>query len=281
MRSKPERSYKELIADNIKLAMYIYNKSRKEVCADLDIKYTTFTDYINGKTYPNMDVLDSLAFYFRIDTRDFLIDLSKRPDIKFRMEEYAKRLGVNTIEPLHTIEEYNETPEGYPVELIEGEFYVCESPSARHQSIVRELTIEISMYIRRRKGKCKVFPGPFDVELPIHLDTVVVPDITIICDDSILNRKRCVGAPDWIIEVISPSGKKKDRELKRSVYEKAGVREYWIIDPLEDIVEVYRMDADLDQYPPDALCYKFSDTILVGIYEDLDICMADLDLYEG
>lgn len=280
MRTKPEQSFKELIASNIRLAMEIYNKSRKEVCADLDIKYTTFTDYIKGNTYPNMDILDSIAYYFRVEARDFLVDLEKRPDITFRMREYAKRLGVNVIEPLHTIEEYNETPEGYPVELIEGEFYVCESPSARHQSIVAELTFEINLYIKKRKGKCRVFPGPFDVELPVHLDTVVVPDITIICDDSIINIKRCVGAPDWIIEVISPSGRKKDRELKRSVYEKAGVREYWIIDPFENIVEIYRMDPDFHQYQEDPLVFRFDESIPVGIYEDLEICMADLDLYE-
>ena len=280
MSSRPGISYKEIIASNIKLAMEIYGKSRKDVCKDLDIKYTTFTDYIKGNVYPNMDVLDSMAYYFRVDARDFLVDITKHPDIKFRMTEYAKRLGVNVREPLHSIEEYNETPEGYPVELIEGEFYVCESPSARHQSIVRELTVEISMYIRGRKGKCKVFPGPFDVELPIHLDTVVVPDLTIICDDSIINKKRCVGAPDWIIEVISPTGKKKDREIKKGVYEKAGIREYWIIDPFDDRVEVYLMDSDDEVYPEEPICYNFTDRIPVGIYDDLDICMDDLDLYE-
>lgn len=281
MYTKPEMSYKELIAKNIRTAMDIYGKSRKEVCQDLDIKYTTFTDYIKGNTYPNMDVLDSLGYYFRVEPRDFLIDLDRRPDIRFRMQEYAKKLGVNTIEPAHTIEEYNETPEGYPVELIEGEFYVCESPSAKHQSIVNELSFEINSYIKRKKGKCKVFPGPFDVELPVHLDTVCVPDITIICDTSIINKKRCVGTPDWIIEVISPSGKKKDREIKKSVYEKAGVKEYWIIDQFEDTVEVYKMDKDFNQYAEEPIVYSFSDSILVGIYEDLEICLGDLDIFEG
>lgn len=276
---RPALNYKEIIGNNIQMVMDIYGKKRKEVCKDLDIKYTTFTDYIKGNTYPNIEVLNDLGYYFRMDGRDFLIDLTKRPDTLERLRMYAERIGVNRGDDYHTLEEYYETPEGYPVELIRGRFYVCESPTVRHQSIVSELLIEISAYIRKKKGNCLVFPGPIDVELDIDKDTVCVPDLVVICNpDLIKNLKRCMGAPDFVVEVISPSGRHKDLKIKRDVYEAGGVREYWVVDPFDNMINVFRLDMETGKYPLNPEKYTFQEPVKVGIYDDLTITFSELNI---
>ena len=281
------RTPKELIAANLLLLQKIYGKTRKDVCRDLDIPYTTYCDWVNAKTYPRIDNLESLGYYFRIGTRDFFIDIEHNRNMELRLLAYAREFGVflggeEKIKPekLFTVEDYNETPEGYPVELINGSFYVMESPNSRHQSIVMELCAEIRNHIREKKLKCRVFPGPFDVELPTKLPTVVVPDVTVICDPKVLTEKRCEGTPDWVIEILSPSTKNKDLTVKPSVYKEAGVREYWIIDQFNDEVWVYKREGKAPAfYYEEPTIYKFSDTIPVGICEDLTVCPAELDFF--
>lgn len=259
--------------------MDIYGKKRKDVSKDLGIKYTTLTDYIKGNTYPNFETLRDLGYYFRVDGRDFLVDLSRRQDIVERARIYAQRLGTNGGEDYHSFEEYYETPLGYPVELLKGRFFVCESPSIRHQSIVSNLLFEFKSFISTKKGSCKVFPGPIDVEFSLDKDTVCVPDLVIICNPGLIkNMQRCQGAPDLIVEVLSPSSIEKDLIVKRDIYEEAGVREYWVIDPLENNVTVFARDSHSHKYPTHPTKYSFQDNIPVGIYEDYYIRLDELDI---
>ena len=148
---------KEIIAANLKLLLQIYHKSRKEVCTDLDISYTTFCDWLHARTYPRIDALEQMGYYFRIETRDFLVDLEKNKGLAERLSVYAKTSGVRyqteEKEPDFSVEDYYETPEGYPLELINGRFYVMESPGSKHQSIVYELGFVIGGYIKKNKGK--------------------------------------------------------------------------------------------------------------------------------
>lgn len=282
-----QKSPKEIIAANLSLLLQIYRKSRKEVCADLDISYTTFCDWLHGKTYPRIDALEELGYYFRVETRDFLMDIEKNDRMVERLTTYAKVLGVRRHEEQVTPEseaeftatDYYETPEGYPLELINGRFFVMESPGARHQSIVYELGYAIGGHIKKKKGKCRVYPGPFDVELPTEKGTVVIPDITVICDTSKVNEKGCKGVPDWIIEVLSASTQGRDKKEKLEVYEAAGVREYWIVDPFENKVCVYKCRAQGEQKGyslPDT--YSFEEEIPSGIFEGLMLCMSELDI---
>lgn len=85
---------KKIIAANIAIFMNIYSKTRKEVCQDLNIKYTTFCDWVNAKTYPRMEALEQLAYYFRIEVKDFLIEISENSDMAKRIAAYSKRMGV-------------------------------------------------------------------------------------------------------------------------------------------------------------------------------------------
>lgn len=277
-----QMSPKALIAANLRFLLTVYDVSRKQVCEDLKISYTTFCDWYNAKTYPRIDNLENLSYYFRIETRDFFLDLEKNERMVGRLTAYAEALGVrkdDESEADFTVADYNETPEGYPVELINGQFFVMESPNIRHQKIVYELGFEIGSYIKKHKGKCRVFPGPFDVELPTRKATVAVPDITVICDSSILNEKRCVGTPDWIIEVLSKTTGGKDKKEKLSAYEESRVPLYWIVDQFSDKVAVYRL-TEIDGMPtyeePD--WYAFTDSIPVDLYPELSICLAELDI---
>jgi Uma2 family endonuclease len=280
---------KKVIASNMVYLMRIYGKSRKEVCADLDISYTTFCDWINARTYPRLDALEHLGYYFRVGTRDFFVEIEKNHAMAERLSSYASLLGVRKDDGSEkrggsekdgfSVEDYYETPEGYPVELIRGQFYICESPSTRHQTIVVEMCSEIRNYIRRKGGNCRVFAGPFDVELPVKRATVVVPDITVVCDRTKLTPKGCKGAPDWIIEIWSPATKGKDKKEKLAVYEESGVREYWMVDPECDKVYVYRrVEQQGKARFAEPEIYDFDSDIKAGIYEDFSINMSALEI---
>ncbi len=132
-------------------------------------------------------------------------------------------------------------------ELVEGVAYAMAAPSRLHQRIVSELGRQVGNYLQGKP--CEFYVAPFDVRLPrgdeldAAVDTVVQPDLSVICDKSKLDDRGCRGAPDWIVEVLSPATTLWDMETKRKLYEKNGVREYWIIHPLECWVMVYALDS--------------------------------------
>ncbi|MFA1819615.1 Uma2 family endonuclease [Virgibacillus oceani] len=132
--------------------------------------------------------------------------------------------------------------EGERVELIDGEiFNMSPAPSRKHQHVLRELSAAFTDFLRDKE--CEVYFAPFDVRLLTEnkqvdeIDNVVQPDLSIVYDKEKLDDKGCNGSPDLIIEVISPSSVKLDRWKKYQLYEKAGVKEYWLVDPVNDSVE--------------------------------------------
>ena len=162
-------------------------------------------------------------------------------------------------------------PEGQRAELINGNIYNMAPPNRLHQDIVMNLSAEIRDYIKKNNGSCKVYPAPFAVFLNNDNQTYVEPDISVICDKSKLDDRGCNGAPDWIIEVVSQSTKRMDYGIKLFKYRTAGVREYWIVNPLNKTVNVYDLLTNelTDQY-------DFNDNIPVCIYKDLTINFANL-----
>ena len=136
-------------------------------------------------------------------------------------------------------------------ELIDGFIHLMSGPMRRHVEVTSTLIIRLGNYIEKKKGKCKVYHAPFDVRLPIHgskdddkVYDVVQPDICVVCDLSKLDDKGCIGAPDLIVEVLSPSTLRMDWNRKMMLYEKAGVREYWIVDPRTKTVSVFLLQPD-------------------------------------
>ena len=175
---------------------------------------------------------------------------------------------------IYTEEDYYNLPENVRAELIDGQIYYMSAPSRIHQKILNFLNTEINIYIRSKDGSCEVYPAPFAVKLFEDDDkTVVEPDISVICDPNKLTERGCTGAPDWIVEIVSPSTSSHDYIRKLNLYAKAGVKEYWIIDPRTEKVFVYH----LDQADVNADSYTFQDKIKVNIYDDLWIGFAELE----
>ncbi|MDD7388530.1 MAG: Uma2 family endonuclease [Lachnospiraceae bacterium] len=143
---------------------------------------------------------------------------------------------------LCTIDDIYALPDGVRGELIHGKMYMVAPPGRIHQEISQYLSMIIGSYITGHHGTCKIYPAPFAVFLNQDNLTYVEPDISVICDRSKLDDKGCQGAPDWIIEIVSPSSKTMDYYKKLALYQSAGVREYWIIDPAKKIILVYNME---------------------------------------
>lgn len=172
----------------------------------------------------------------------------------------------------YTSEDYWNLPEGERAELIDGKLYDMAPPTPRHQELVSEFTQVIGQYIKSHKGNCKVYPAPFAVNLNADDKTYVEPDISVICDKNKLTDRGCSGAPDFIIEIVSPSSRKMDYGKKMILYSDAGVREYWIVDPMKERTTVYSFEKD--EAAP--MITPFSQPLTVGIYEDLSITIDDL-----
>lgn len=170
-----------------------------------------------------------------------------------------------------TLEQYEALPEGARAEVYDGVVFDMASPSQVHQSILLELSTLLHSYVKSHKGDCKVFPAPFDVKLSDNPLTIVQPDIMIVCDKDKLDENRCNGAPDFIIEVVSPGNPSDDYIKKAYYYKKYGVREYWIVDPKRRMVTVNYFAGDLIH-----VIYSFDATIKVNIYDDLYISFSEL-----
>lgn len=169
------------------------------------------------------------------------------------------------LEDIYTIEDIYALPEGERAELIDGKIYYMAPPSTRHQRLVSELNYQIKDYIKRNNGKCEVFPAPFAVFLNKDDINYVEPDISVICDKEKIDNRGCHGAPDWIIEIISPGNKSMDYFTKLFKYRTVGVREYWIVDPAKEQVIVYGFERETMEE------YSFGEDIEVGIYEGFSI----------
>lgn len=170
-----------------------------------------------------------------------------------------------------TIEDIYALPEGRRAELIDGQLYDMAPPNTVHQRIVMNLARKIANYIEAHKGSCEVFPAPFAVFLNKDSRNYVEPDISIICDRNKLNDRGCNGAPDWIIEVTSPSDPQRDYGVKLFKYRTAGVREYWIVNPQKHTTMVYDFEKEERSNQ-----YNFDDDVPACIFEELIINMDEL-----
>lgn len=170
-----------------------------------------------------------------------------------------------------TLEQYEALPEDKRVEIFDGVAYDMASPSQIHQAISMQLSTIINNYILRGKGTCRVFSAPFDVKLSDNPLIIVQPDIMVVCDKNKLDEKRCNGAPDFIIEIVSPGNPSDDYIRKLYYYKNAGVREYWIVDPRRKTVTVNFFEGDILN-----IQYFFDSTIKVNIFDDLYISFSDV-----
>lgn len=162
---------------------------------------------------------------------------------------------------------------GERVELIKGKiFKMPPAPGKQHQIISGNLHISIGSYLKQHDRKCRLFAAPFDVRLLDNVKskqsdrdiyTVVQPDLCLICDQSKLDERGCIGAPDLIIEILSPGNSKKEMKIKYELYEENGVREYWVVFPYESLLQRFVLNAQ----------GKFE---LAKIYTDEDVVTTPL-----
>ncbi len=179
----------------------------------------------------------------------------------------------------YTYEDLLDFPENIRAEIINGDVYMMPSPSIRHQRISAEIMFQLKLYLRGKR--CEVFAAPLDVRLferdgdrPEDVDCVVQPDILVVCDPDKLDNRGVKGAPDMVIEIVSPSDSERDRFIKYNLYCKAGVREYWIVDPA-GTVHVFLLEGNFYNA---AAFGNANDKLKVNVLED---CEIDLSLVFG
>ncbi len=180
-----------------------------------------------------------------------------------RVEEAAPKY-LTRQQGEYTLEDYYDLPEDVRAELIDGVFYYFSAPTVSHQEISGNIYSQLVEQIGRKNGKCKVFFSPIDVQLDCDDKTMVQPDILILCDKDKQKEHVIYGAPDFVLEVLSPSTRIKDLTIKHRKYLNAGVREYWIIDPAEKRLITYDFENGKT-----VAAYPFTEVVGLGIYDKL------------
>ena len=215
---------------------------------------------------PRQSTLKALSRLFEETVSyDILSEAPNPTDIVKETSSYGYTYGSNAIKADSyegkTLEDYLALPEGTRIEMIDGVFYDMAAPSALHQELMLILAMLLKEHVRKKHGGCKVFAAPYDVQLDCDDRTMVEPDVMVICDVKKVTMRCCFGAPDLVMEILSPATRRRDLTLKASKYENAGVREYWVIDPKEEKLIVY--DFAGDKFPA---IYNFTMQVPVGIW---------------
>ena len=189
----------------------------------------------------------------------------KEPAVQY----HAKKQGE------YTLDDYYSLPDERRVELIDGVIYDMSSPTNIHQLLAVQIWKTIESYIREKKGNCIPFVAPADVQLDCDDKTMVQPDVFVVCDRSKIIKRCTYGAPDLIVEILSPSTRKKDISIKLKKYIGAGVAEYWIVDPDKKTVVVY--DFAHDELPA---IYGFDAKVPVGLFDgECEVDFAEIYAY--
>lgn len=192
-------------------------------------------------------------------------------------------MALNPIDDkIYTYEDYLKFTDDEIVEIIDGRISaMAPAPNRIHQKIVMKVSSKIQNYIDSKNGSCEVYPAPFDVILKNddedtkNSKNVVQPDISVICDKNKLTDRGCVGSPDMIVEVTSPSNFRDDYIKKLNIYEKFKIKEYWIINPMNESILIYSLTDNGYGAPS---IYDFNDVVKVNIFENLEIDFKSLNL---
>lgn len=192
---------------------------------------------------------------------------------KNMVREEALAYNYYTGRKSYTVEDYYAIPDGIRVELIDGQIYDMAAPLTIHQLLLVKLVTELENHIKKNKGKCILLAAPLDVQLDCDDKTMLQPDIFVTCDREKLHERNIYGAPDFVIEILSPSTRSRDAGLKMRKYKNAGVKEYWLVDPQKKRVVVYQFEHDIQKI------YGFDMKVPVGIFDGK--CEIDFkEIYE-
>ena len=284
-------------ADIIKEIRKSTGMNRKEFCEFFHIPYRTVTEWERGVRHAPDYVVRLLGYYIRVQNMVRIkkggrgkmketdnIEIKDADKIKDDMTEkytsdygegisivaedagiYDATGGSSAFDMSEydnkTVEDYLNLPEGERVELIDGIFYDMAAPSIKHQWISFDLAYYFRNFIDKNNGSCIPLVSPVDVQLDCDDRTMVQPDVIVLCDRDKLTKERIIGAPDLIVEVVSPSNWYNDTTRKLLKYKNAGAREYWIVMPENLKVLVYFFEkSDLP------VEYSFKDEVPVNIW---------------
>jgi len=169
-------------------------------------------------------------------------------------------------------------------ELIDGFIKLFPAPRRIHAKVSYNISLHLGVFLLKNKGNCEVYSAPFDVRFPKNgekennkIFTVVQPDICVVCDLSKLDERGCLGAPDMIVEILSPSTGKRDLHDKFLLYETHGVKEYWIVYPEAKAIHVFLLN-EIGKYD-DGKIYEFSDKVPVFVFNNYFISLEDIFKY--
>lgn len=171
---------------------------------------------------------------------------------------------------VYTADDYWNLPDDTRAELIDGQLFDMTPPSWTHQKIVLGIAAGLLAHINAHGGSCQVVASPIAVNLNVDDSTWVEPDVIVVCDPSKISERGCEGAPDLVVEVVSPSSVTLDYFVKAARYQQAGVREYWIVDPATEQTVVYEHGPQ----SPTLHTHAFTEPVPVGIFEGLAITVA-------
>lgn len=235
------------------------NWTTEELSRRSGVPVGTINKILSGETSsPRYDTMEALDSAFREEEA-----LMLRESLPYEVKEEER---------LYTLDDYYRLPNDVRAELIDGRIFYMQSPTSTHQSIIGELYFATRLFIKERDGECQPLMAPLDVQLDCDDKTMVQPDFMIICDKEKIWKDRIYGAPDFVAEVLSPSTRKRDTDIKILKYKNAGVREYWIVDIDKERVICYFFEED--GFMPNI--YTFQNEVPVRIYDgELKIRMEE------
>ena len=207
---------------------------------------------------PRYETLKALERVLRLED-EYIYDWEKDSSVRETIAYGAKRQG------LYTVEDYYVLSEDERLELIDGVLYSMSSPTATHQVLAGKIYNKLENYIMGKKGQCVPIISPIDVQLDCDEKTILQPDVIVVCERDKIQKGVVYGAPDFVVEVISPSTRRRDKSLKLNKYTEAGVREYWIVDPKKKNIITYVDDGEGDY---DIFIYTFEHEVPVAIFNN-------------
>lgn len=278
-----------------------YGVSYRQIAEDTDLPLSTVSKVMMGLTKsPRQQTLERMTFYFQslkasgfiqtsVSGTNVPVDGSDRARLTYRtsscVQEPAYRYKAAETR-LTTIREREDFPDDRRTELIDGVVYDMSSPSMLHQVICGMIYSQLSSCIEAAGKPCIAMIAPFDIVLSENPATVLQPDVFVACDKehfhsaqgTSLFSSKYYGAPPLVIEVLSPSTKKKDNSIKLSRYLDAGVKEYWIVDPVTQKIAVYDLDAMRDEGKSSDLIYLHTFDEKIPVLISRGSCSIDFRL---
>ena len=224
--------------------------------------------------FPRQQTLEALSAVFDkpSERQPSSVQYSIPSGVRDRVQEEAPSYGSD--KHVYSIEDIYALPEGVHAELIDGQIYYMATPTRTHQKLAGGMYLAVANYIKVHNCTCEVYIPRLGVFLNGDESIYLEPDLTVVCDLSKLDEKGCWGAPDWVVEVLSPSTEKKDMGIKAVKYRKAGVKELWMIHPVKRVVIVclFQEDEEKNEYS----IYSFEDEIPSSIFPGLTVKPDDL-----